>query len=442
MLFYDSESEQIVLAGMLLNEKLLVEAITNGSSKLFYHKLFRVFYELIVKTYRKHQSIIVPKVISKILDKHKASVDIKRKYAYLIDKLTTKKITEIEFKLALETLKDKYLRRQLLDMSNIVVNNIEDDDIYKVYTDIEDYLTEIQLQIDANKITKEGDIKDIDERLKIYEDVRKNPGKFKGVPSGWTDLDQITDGFNPGELALIVAKQGGGKSIALLNWAYNAWMNGKNVVYITLEMPKIQVERRFDARATATKYYKIKTQKLSKKELQQFEDKLKSVIKNRKNLFYIVDISQGATPLMIASKLKQLSKKFKIDLVVIDYLGLLNPTTKKKDIWEGVLEIANDLKRMARTFHVPILTASQLTSKGLSKTQGKRKTYDLEDIALTRRLADACDIILGLKPDMLISQAYVNIIKYRDGTGPMIKLFIDFDRCLICDLEEEDDAKE
>lgn len=432
MKFYNLESEQIVLSAILLNETYLLKCNDSIRAEVFYDDFFREIYNLIIKSYKKYNSLVVPSAVTKIIKDKKLSLEMKEKCSFLIKRYKEKKIEEIEFKIALENIKEMYVKRLMLEMSDLIVSNLESKDIHTLYSFLEDTLINTKVLISPELISKEGDIKDVEERLKIYKDIKADPNKFKGILSGWNELDLLTGGFQPGELILLIGKQGGGKSMGLLNIGFNAWKQGKNVVYFTLEMPKLQIERRFDSLATSTQYYKIKTGEFTDDELENFELQLKKVFKENKSKFYIVDVPANCDSVLISSKIKQLSRKFPVGIIIIDYLGLIASTTKNKEVWQSTLQVANDLKEVARSFNIPLVTASQVTTEGIKKKI--KDEYDLSDIALTRRLADPCDIVLGLKWDEAVNQMYINIIKYRDGRGPVIKLFADLDRCLITNL--------
>jgi len=441
MNFFDAQSEQVVIASILLKEENLLKCRDEINDNFFYSKLLKVLYTIILSAYEKHHSILVPVVLDKLLKKSEISVDIRRKYSYLIDKYQKKEVSDIEFKMALDSVKENYLKRRLIDTMSYITQKIETDDANSIYSVLEDTLVDGKLVLSQNAIIKEGHIQDTEERLKLYDDIRADPNKYTGIPSGIIQLDSLTGGFQPGELILIAGKQGSGKSILLMNFGYNAWMYGKNVVYFTLEMPKIQIERRFDARATAMTYYKIKTQQITESESSDFKTKLNEEMAKRKNIFYIVDMPKMATPMLIESKVKQLQKKFNIDIILIDYMSLMSQNSKKHtDAWESTLSIANDLKfTLARASNIPVVTPVQITSAGIAK-KDFGDDYDISDLALTRRLADPCDTILGLKTDLLTRSARLNIIKYRDGMGPGIQLMCDFDRCLFQNVESENNT--
>lgn len=438
MNFYDTQAEQIVVASILLKEEHLLKCKDEINESFFYSKLLRVLYTLIISTYEKHHSIIVPQVLEKLLKKSDMSIDVRRKYAYLIDRFQKKITTDIEFNVSLESVKENYLKRRLVDTLSYLSQKIETDDSNSLYSVLEDVVVDGKMILNNSLILNEGDIRDTTERLRLYDEIRKNPTKFTGIASGFTDLDVLTGGLQKSELMIIAGRTGSGKSLMLLNMAYNAWVAGQNIVYFTLEMPKIQIERRFDSRLTATTFLKVKTQQITEAEAETLKAKIQEEVGKRTNQFYIVDIPRGASPMLLESKIKQLQKKFKIDLIVIDYLSLMTPNnSKKKDLWEKVFELANDVKfGIARNFQIPVITAAQISGAGMNKQFGEE--YDESDLALAKRMADPCDVILGLRFDKITKQAKMNVIKYRDGLlETPIFLYADLDICLFANLKDE-----
>ena len=439
MNFYDTQAEQIVIASILLKEEHLLKCKDEINESFFYSKLLRVLYTLIISTYDKHHSIIVPQVLEKLLKKSDMSIDVRRKYAYLIDRFQKKITTDIEFNVSLESVKENYLKRRLVDTLTYLSQKIETDDSNSLYSVLEDVVVDGKMILNNSLILNEGDIKDTTERLRLYDEIRKNPTKFTGIASGFTDLDVLTGGLQKSELMIIAGRTGSGKSMMLLNMAYNAWVDGKNIVYFSLEMPKIQIERRFDSRLTATTFLKVKTQMITEQEAEEMKKKIQEEVGKRTNQFYIVDIPRGASPMLLESKIKQLQKKFKIDLIVIDYLSLMTPNEKKKreDLWQVIYQLANDVKfGIARNFQIPVITAAQISGQGMNKQYGQE--YDESDLALAKRMADPCDVILGLRFDKITKQAKMNVIKYRDGLlETPIFLYADLDICLFANLKDE-----
>lgn len=439
MNFFNTQSEQIVIAGILLKEEYLLKCKDEINESFFYSKLLRVLYVLTMTAYEKFHSIVVPSVLEKLLKKGEMSIDVRRKYAYLIDKYQKKEIADIEFNVSLDELKENYLKRRLVDALTYLSQKIETDDSNSLYSVLEDVVVDGKMILNNSLILNEGDIRDTTERLKLYDEIRKNPTKFTGIASGFTDLDVLTGGLQKSELMIIAGRTGSGKSMMLLNMAYNAWVAGKNIVYFSLEMPKIQIERRFDSRLTATTFLKVKTQQITETEAETLKAKIQEAVSQRTNQFYIVDIPRGASPMLLESKIKQLQKKFKIDLIVIDYLSLMTPNEKKKreDLWQVIYQLANDVKfGIARNFQIPVITAAQISGQGMNKLYGQE--YDESDIALCKRMADPCDVILGLRFDKITKQAKMNIIKYRDGLlDTPIFLYADPDICLFANLKDE-----
>lgn len=438
MNFFDTQAEQIVIASILLKEEHLLKCKDEINESFFYSKLLRVLYTLIISAYDKHHSIIVPSVLEKLLKKSDVSVEVRRKYAYLIDRFQKKIIADIEFSMSLDAIKENYLKRRLVDTLTYLSQKVETEDANSLYSVLEDAVVDGKMILNNSLILKEGDIKDTTERLLLYDEIRKNPNKFTGIASGFTDLDILTGGIQKSELMIIAGRTGSGKSLMLLNMAYNAWVNGQNIVYFTLEMPKIQIERRFDSRLTATTFLKVKTQQITEIEAEALKNKIQDEVNKRTNKFYVVDIPRGASPMLLESKIKQLQKKFKIDLIAIDYLSLMTPnSSKKSELWEKVFTLANDVKfGIARNFQIPVITAAQISGQGMNKKYGEE--YDESDLALAKRMADPCDIILGLRFDKITKQAKMNVIKYRDGLlETPIYLYADLDICLFANLKDE-----
>ena len=299
-------------------------------------------------------------------------------------------------------------------------------------------------------------------RLDHYKDRKDNPDKFKGTQSGFPLLDAVTDGYQPGELVIYVAESGGGKSVNLLHTAYHAWQEkhkgagkGANVVLFTIEMDWQQYLRRFDAMHASLDSYKLKSASLDDYEYGAWLNCIEYQ-KSKQNLFYVVDMPAGCTCLFIRNKLDEIRMKYPdhpIDMVVIDYLGIMEASVPVDGDWLKQGMISQECKQLARQDRVVVVTAVQETRDSIK--DGKVKHKNTAVLSRSQMIVSNSNIILYSKMHQIeesdeefkLFESYndhpnlihYQLLKSRDSKKVSFSCGADFSRMLIQPIEPEDD---
>lgn len=221
-------------------------------------------------------------------------------------------------------------------------------------------------------------------------------------------------------------------SAIMLNMANFAWKTQhKNVLYVSAEVSRAVLERRLDALNAEISCTGLKQGTLADMDMDRFKATLDD-IKKRESMMYIMDTPAISTA-GIHAKIQELKSKGKLDLVVVDYLALISPVETAKEDWKNIGNIALELRRIARTEGIPILTAHQTNAEGY-----KAKTIDGSHISRSKDIGRHCDLILSIKlqdeeakrflPTCLMDAA---IIMSRDSASTGFVLEANFDRMCI-----------
>jgi replicative DNA helicase len=198
-------------------------------------------------------------------------------------------------------------------------------------------------------------------------------------------------------------------------------------------MSHIEIRLRKLSLESGLPYLSLKTQNLTADQLVTQEKVLREVIATHESAFHIVDISKCSVG-FIEAQLRQLQQNMKIDMVVVDYLGLLKPEgyVTNKQGWEVYAAISNDLRELARTMKIVVVSAHQLTTDGMKKTA--EDDIELEDIALSRRIADPAHTVVGLIWDKTNqNEMRLCVPKCRGGRISSVKISCDLNCCRISD---------
>jgi len=239
-----------------------------------------------------------------------------------------------------------------------------------------------------------------------------------GVPSGFTDLDRLTAGFQKSDLIILAARPSMGKTALALNVSYNAKLP---VAFFSLEMSKEQLVRRYFASEGRINTSRLRTGNMGGDEwvrLQEVAGKLLDAP------IYISD-KPKPTSLEIRAQARRLKKRHGVGLVVVDYLQLMrDPKAKSRE--QEIARISGDLKAMAKELDVPVVALAQL-NRDVEKRPNKRPV--LADLRESGALEQDADVVIFIYRDEVYRKdsldkgiAEVRVAKQRNGPTGLVKL--------------------
>lgn len=288
---------------------------------------------------------------------------------------------------------------------------------------------------------------DFEERKGIIEVKISNP-ETVGVPTGIGKFDARSGGVLYGEFGIVIGQTSIGKSVALENFAINAWLSslnvknkGHNVLYISLEMGKHDLQFRADARLTRIVSNKFRTGKeFSKKDMSRWEHKMRELKESVDTFFHIEYVPRGCTveDIEVAAERIQDTYNKELDLIVVDYLNIMGSGQDSKG-WQFQADIAWGLKGLAADFNggkgIALWTANQIRDEAEGK---KALTYT--DAKYGRAIVEVAPIVVGLvrtQDDILNGEMQLQIVKFRNvGKVAPIILKPNLDIALLHDEEK------
>ena len=263
--------------------------------------------------------------------------------------------------------------------------------------------------------------------LDKFELLARDKNAMRGIPTGFTGLDKITNGLQRSDLILLAARPGVGKTSLAMNIInYVAINGGKNCAVFSLEMPKEQLSQRSLCSISG-----VSMEKALKGDLNEADWKA-LVAGNKKlskaNIF--IDDSSMTTPVEILSKCRRLKREHGLDVIMIDYLQLMNSVGKSKDgnRQSEIAEITRNLKIAARELDVPIIVLSQLSRAVESRADHRPMLSDLRESGAIEQDADIVLFIYNPeKYNDVVSEdppgvCELIIAKHRNGALGTVKL--------------------
>ena len=418
------DAEQAVLGAMLIKKEAIAEVAQILRPEDFYRDAHKIVYEAMLNLFNKNE----PADIVTVSD-------------YLNNENLMEKVGGVTFITALAntvptaanvTYHAKIVREKA-DLRNLI-NTATDiagmayessDDVADVIDKSEKMIMEVANRQNVSAFTPMRDIvmETFDKINVLYE----SKGGLTGIPCGFTDLDKLTSGLQPSDLILVAARPSMGKTAFTLNiGAHVALKEHKNVAFFSLEMSKQQLVQRMLCSEGG-----IDSQKLRKGELDKTDwGKLVNVANKVAEAPLYIDDTAGITVMELRSKARRLKAEKGLDLIIIDYLQLMQGRTGKgatDNRQQEISEISRSLKAVARELNVPVIALSQL-SRSVESRQIKRPM--LSDLRESGSIEQDADIVMFLYREDYYDPETVNkniteviVAKHRNGPVDTVKMF-------------------
>lgn len=270
----------------------------------------------------------------------------------------------------------------------------------------------------------------LSEAWERFEHLSENQDVHRGVPTGFTALDNVLAGFQKSDLVILAARPSMGKTTFALDIARNAALQfNASVGIFSLEMSDQQLVDRLLAAEAGVDSWKLRTGRLSNDT--EYESLQTAMAKLNKAPIHIID-EAGMNIVKMRSAARRLKNEHGLDLLIVDYLQLMSPTlTKNSDsMVQQVTEISRSLKILARELEIPVLALSQL-SRAVEQRGGKPRLSDLRDSGSIEQDADVVmfihreDKMNKDKESERPNIAEIMVEKHRNGPVGMAELYFD-----------------
>jgi replicative DNA helicase len=336
-------------------------------------------------------------------------------------------------------IREKALMRKLIHLSGEIIEKSYSES----YETIEAFLDQVEGQIFSITEKKKAEglvgaaelIKDSINRL---TELAERKSDMTGVASGFKALDKMTAGFQPGEMTIIAARPSMGKTAFSLNIAQHVILREKkSLAYFSVEMGKEQLMMRMLASEARVNLSELRVGSVGDTAWPRLIDKASKMAEAR--LF--IDDTSGISPFEIRSRCRKLQAQHGLDIIVIDYLQLMDLKQKVDSRERAVAEISKTLKAIAKELKVPVIALAQL-NRGV-EGRGDRRPM-LSDLRESGSIEQDADVIMMLfredyydrdNPDIKgISEIIIG--KHRNGPVGTVKLRWEANIGRFSDLEE------
>ena len=391
---YNMQAEQSVLGAVLLKPETLTDLVEILRPEMFYTRQNAQIYSEMLRLFTSDQTIDFVTLLDAVIsDGVFPSADEAKVYLTGLAE-TVPSISNV--KAYAQIVQEKYLVRQLMGVAKDILQDAGDEpDADLLLENAEQRIYEIRSGRDSSALTPLSS-----SMVETLTNLQKISGpdadKYKGIPTGFRLLDTVLTGLGRGDLIILAARPGMGKTSFALNIATNvARLQKIPTVIFSLEMTCEQLTDRILSSTAGIDSQAFRTGRLNNSDWNDFA--------NATSLLYNVPIymddSSGISVPEIKAKIRQINqdpKRDKIGLVIIDYLQLMQSAKRTESRVQEISDITRNLKIMAKELNVPVIALSQL-SRAAEKTAGRSDHRpQLSDLRDSGSIEQDADVVLFL----------------------------------------------
>ena len=422
------ELEQAVLGALMIDNESLSDTIDSLKSEYFYAPKHQRIFEAIVNLFNNTQPVDIL-TVSEELKRLESFEDIGG-LAY-ISELTNNVASSSNTEFHARIIAEKFIKRSLINISRKISTDAFDDavDIFDLLNNAEAELftvTEGTLRKSYDKMSSL-----IKGALENIEILRSKEDGLSGVPSGFTNLDRVTSGWQKSDLVICAARPGMGKTAFALSMARNIAVDHDTPIgFFSLEMSSEQLVNRLIASEAELGASKLRKGDLADHEMVQLHEKIKHL--SEAPIF--IDDTPGLTVFELRAKARRLVKNHGVGIIMIDYLQLMHAGGNPGNREQEISTISRSLKGIAKELQIPVIALSQVNRGVENRTGVGSKRPMLSDLRESGAIEQDADIVTFIyRPeyykiyewdngDDSRGQGELIIAKHRNGSLKNVRL--------------------
>lgn len=436
------EAEASLLGAILIDSDAIVKIADLVSADDFYDERHGHIYTALKGLYDKHSPIDVLTLANEL--RNTGLLDTVGGASYLTE-LTNFVPSAAHVMQYAEIVSTKAVRRKLIKASQDITSlgYDETESLQSLVEQAESRLFEVsQKQVKQDIVSIEQVLSDSFERL---DELHKDKGTIRGVPTGYKDLDGILAGLQRSDLFILAARPSMGKTAMVLNLAHNVAVGaGQSVLMFSLEMGKEQLVDRMLARESGVDAWALRTGNLTDSDF----EKIAHAMGTLSEAPIYIDDTPGITVSDMRTKARRESHQRPLGLIIVDYLQLMSGGSKFSggdgSRVQEISEISRGLKGIAREMNVPLIALSQLSRSVESRSPQIPQLSDLRESGSIEQDADVVAFLYReqyYNPDTERKNIMdVLIKKHRNGPTGGIELFFDLEKQRIRSIDSHHTA--
>ena len=420
---YNKEAEQSVLGACLHSEDAIAKALEVLSAEDFYKSTHKKIFSVMREQFEANEPIDVLALAEKLKRKNELEEVGDIEYLTLLEDFVPTSTAVVHHA---KILREKKILRDLIETATEIVSSgySDSDDVDTLLDKAEQSIFEISEKRTKPSFHKLPVI--VKEGLSNLEKRAQKPGMVTGIPSGFTDLDNMTAGFQKSDLIILAARPSMGKTSFALDIARYVSLTKKTpTAFFSLEMSKEQLGMRLLCSKAQVDSSKVRTGYLAKSDWPKVHDAGRDL--SEAQLF--IDDSPALTVLDVRARARRLAAEQPLGLIIIDYMQLMQGrgTTESRQL--EVSEISRGLKALAKEINAPIIALSQLSRAVESRTDKRPMLSDLRE---SGSIEQDADVVMFIYRDIVYNSdsddpGKTEILVRKQRNGPIGEAFLHFE---------------
>lgn len=384
--------EAAVLGAMLLEKEAIAKAIEVLDDTAFYRPAHQLIFQAMERLFERGEPVDVLTLIEELRrrgDLEKAGGE------YAVSELTTKVTTGANVEYHAHIVLERALMRQLIASSSEVIN--------RAYTETEDALDLLdEAEQRIFKISEQRMRKSfvsmntaVHSTMELLESIHGKHSGITGVPSGFTELDNYTGGFQKSDLIIVAGRPSQGKTALVLSIARNASvLHNVGVGFFSLEMSTQQLVMRLICAEARVDAHSVRTGRLPEDEWRKLSTSVGRLYKAK----IFIDDTPALGVLELRAKARRLKAEHNVGLIVLDYLQLMQGPRNIQSREQEISTISRSLKALSKELEVPVIALSQLNRAVEARSDKRPVLADLRESGAIEQDADV--VIFVHRPEM------------------------------------------
>lgn len=432
------DAEASLLGAILIDSDAIVKIADSVRAHDFYEEKHRYIFEGISQLYEGHSPVDVLTLADKL--KANGTLELVGGAAYLTE-LTNYVPTAAHAEQYAGIVTQKSLRRRLIKASQNIVGLGYDEskDLKDLIEEAERHLFQVSQEHVGQDVISLEDI--LSESFDRLDELHKDKGKVRGIPTGFRDLDKILAGLQRSDLFILAARPSMGKTALALNLAHNiAVKSNEAVLFFSLEMSKEQLVDRLLAMESGVNAWSLRTGNLTDSDF----EKIGTAMGTLSEAPIFIDDTPGITVSDLRTKARREAHKRKLGVIMVDYLQLMSGGGRfgsEANRVQEISEISRGLKSIARELNVPLIALSQLSRSVESRSPQIPQLADLRESGSIEQDADVVAFLYReeyYRPDTdRKNLTDVLIKKHRNGPTGGVELYFDREKQRFRSLDKQ-----
>jgi len=417
---YNLEAEQALLGSMMIDREAVYIAMETVQADYFYKEAHRIIYNALLNLEARGEPVDMITLTEELRQENNLE---KVGGVSYIATLANMVPTAANARYYANIVEEKAILRSLIRFANNLASRCYEDveDTHELLDSAEQNILEIAGRRNIGGLVPIKQV--LGDTLEKIEYLSSKKGSITGVPSFFTDLDNMTSGWQPSDLIIVAARPSMGKTSFCLNIALNAAIRAKTPVAIfSLEMSREQLVQRLMSSEAMIDQHKLRTGRLLDEEWVRLTKAVQPL--STANLY--IDDTPAISILELRARARRLKAEKGLGLIVIDYLQLMQLGRRNENRQQEISEISRSLKALARELNVPVIALSQL-SRAVEQTSEKKPA--LSHLRESGALEQDADLVMFIYRDEYYNPntdrpgiAELIIAKHRNGPTGTVEL--------------------